>query len=46
MDFTEIDAEKIDWGETVSLPIDAWNVFADPNGGGFYLFGSSGTIYR
>ena len=44
--FTEIDGEKLDWGETVSLPIDAWNVFADPNGGGFYLFGSSGTIYR
>ena len=44
--FTEIDGEKLDWGETLSLGVDAWNVFADPAGGGFYLFGSSGTIYR
>ena len=46
MDFAEIDAEKLDWGETLSLPIDAWDVFADSNGGGFYLFDGSGTIYR
>ena len=44
--FTEIDPEKLDWGETLTLGVDAWNVFADPAGGGFYLFGSSGIIYR
>lgn len=44
--FTEIDPEKLDWGETLPLGVDAWNVFADPNGGGFYLFGGSGTIFR
>lgn len=44
--FTEIDPEKLDWGETFPLGVDAWNVFADPAGGGFYLFGSSGTIFR
>ena len=46
MEFTEIDAEKLDWGETLSLAIDAWGVFADPNGGGFYYFDGSGIIYR
>ena len=44
--FTEIDPEKLDWGETTTLLIDAWNVFADPAGGGFYFYGSSGVIYR
>lgn len=39
--FTEIDGEKLDWGETLSLGVDAWNVFADPAGGGFYLFGAA-----
>lgn len=46
MDFTEIDTEKLDWGETLLLPIDAWDVFADPNGGGFYFYDGSGAIYR
>ena len=46
MEFTEIDADKLDWGETTPLAIDAWGVFADPNGGGFYYFDGSGAIYR
>ena len=43
--FTEIDPETLDWGETISLGVDAWNVFADTAGGGFFYF-SNGVIYR
>jgi len=43
--FTEIDPETLDWGETISLGVGAWNVFADPADGRLFYF-SNGAIYR
>ena len=45
MDFQTIDNTTLDWAETQTLPIYTWDVFEDPNGGGFYYF-DSGDIYR
>ena len=45
MDFQTIDSTTLEWADTQTLPIYTWDVFEDPNGGGFYYF-DSGVIYR